>query len=101
MRRGWSLQQPPQQHFVDAAAETFFAVDDHNGDAGGVSLTQLRIGVDIDKLRLQAVAFQQFAGIVAQVAARAGVNRDLMFGHGIGTDGEESLLSQFYTAGQL
>lgn len=82
MRRRRRLQQPPQQHFIDATTKSFFAVDNHDGDARGVAFSQLRIGVDVDKFRLQAVPLQQFASLVAQVATDSGVDRDLIFGHG-------------------
>jgi hypothetical protein len=75
-------QQSSEQNFVHSAAEAFLAVDDDDGDAGGVTLAKLGVGVDVDELRLETVLAQEGFGLFAEVTAGAGVEEDGRHGRG-------------------
>ena len=77
------IQESAQQDFIDAAAETFLAVDEHDGHAAVESLSQVGVGVDIDHLGTQPVPLQDRAGFVAQVTAAARVENNVRFWHGL------------------
>jgi hypothetical protein len=69
-------QDAAQQHRIDAAAKANAAVDRDDGHAFIELFAQLGIGVDVDQRGFDAVIEQQLMGVVAQVTASAGVERD-------------------------
>ena len=66
--RGWGELGPNdslEQHRIDASAETNSSADLDDGYPIGVKSAELRIGVDVDETRREAVSSEQLRGLVA------------------------------------